>query len=121
MRYGFPCRREDIDRCYDLDQLKKWKSQFEQTFRQIEADYGDVDNVPDGLYRYVEANRLNLKQINFKIRKLTSDVTSVGALKCFHDVAKEMLPNEYYYIVEQAKIRLGKADADWDKLIKKPR
>lgn len=118
-KYEFPANRNDIDNCYDVEQLKRWQHGFEQTLNQIEADFGGVDNVPEKLYKYTTANKYNLQQIGFKIRKLNSPVSSVGALKCFHDTMKELMPNEYGIIVEQAKIRLGKRDFDWEELIRK--
>lgn len=75
--------------------------------------------MPENLYKYGLANKYNLKQILFKIRKLTGPVSSIGALKCFHDVVKELFPNEYGSLVIEAKKRLGKSEAHWDELIKK--
>ncbi len=119
-KYQFPATRTDIDNCYDVEQLKQWQHGFEQTLNQIEADFGGVDNVPEKLYKYAIANKYNLQQIGFKIRKLSSPVSGVGALKCFHDTAKELLPESVYDdIVNNSKIRLGKTDNDWDKLISK--
>ena len=116
--YKFPAEREDIESCCDVQQLKEWQHQFELSLGQMESDYGGIDNVPERLYKYAKANELNLKQIKFKIRKLTGPVTSAGALKAFHDTVKQCLPNEYGAMVERTKAVLGKADADWDELIK---
>ena len=85
----------------------------------MESDYGGIENVPERFYKYAKANELNLKQIKFKIRKLTGPVTSAGALKAFHDMAKSVMPrSEYDVLVVKTKMSLGKADADWDELIK---
>jgi hypothetical protein len=119
-KYEFPAKRNDIDNCYDVEQLKQWQHGFEQTLNQIEADFGGVENVPEKLYKYAIANKYNLQQIDFKIRKLNSPVSSVGALKCFHDTAKELLPEAVFEnIVNNAKIRLGKKDCGWEELISK--
>lgn len=119
-KYEFPAKRNDIDNCYDVEQLKQWQHGFEQTLNQIEADFGGVENVPEKLYKYAIANKYNLQQIDFKIRKLNSPVSSVGALKCFHDTAKELLPEAVFEnIVNNAKIRLGKKDCSWEELISK--
>ncbi len=118
-RYDFPATREDIDKCCDVQQLKEWQHQFELSLGQMETDYGGIENVPERLYKYAKANELNLKQIKFKIRKLTGPVTSAGALKAFHDMAKSVMPrSEYDVLVVKTKMSLGKADADWDELIK---
>lgn len=116
--YNFPCKREDIDKCCDVKQLKEWQHQFELSLGQMETDYGCIENVPEKIYKYAKANELNLKQIKFKIRKLTGPVTSAGALKAFHDVVKANLPNEYDVIVQLTKNNLGRPDDDWDELIK---
>jgi hypothetical protein len=116
--YNFPCKREDIDKCCDLKQLKEWQHQFELSLDQMESDYGGIENVPEKLYKYAKANELNLKQIKFKIRKLTGPVTSAGVLKAFHDEVKRTMPNEYGTICESVKMQLGKEDWDWDELIK---
>ena len=117
--YNFPCKREDIDKCCDLKQLKEWQHQFELSLGQMETDYGGIENVPERLYKYAKANELNLKQIKFKIRKLTGPVTSAGALKAFHDMAKSVMPrSEYEVLVAKTKLSLGKEDWDWDELIK---
>lgn len=119
-KYQFPAKRTDIESCYDVETLKQWQHLFEQTFYQMEADYGGVENVPEKLYKFAIANKNNLNEIKFKIRKLSGPVSSVGALKCFHDTAKELLPESVYDdIVNNSKIRLGKTDQDWDKLISK--
>lgn len=119
-KYKFPAKRNDIDNCYDVEQLKQWQHGFEQTLNQIEADFGGVENVPEKQYKYVIANKYNLQQIDFKIRKLNSPVSSVGALKCFHDTAKELLPEAVFgNIVNNAKIRLGKKECNWEELISK--
>lgn len=119
-KYEFPAKRNDIENCYDVEQLKQWQHGFEQTLNQIEADFGGVENVPEKLYKYAIANKYNLQQIDFKIRKLNSPVSSVGALKCFHDTAKELLPEAVFEnIVNNAKIRLGKKDCGWEELISK--
>lgn len=118
-RYDFPATREDIDKCCDVQQLKEWQHQFELSLGQMETDYGGIENVPERLYKYAKANELNLKQIKFKIRKLTGPVTSAGALKAFHDMAKSVMPrSEYEVLVAKTKLSLGKSDADWDELIK---
>lgn len=118
-RYDFPATREDIDKCCDVKQLKEWQHQFELSLGQMETDYGGIENVPERLYKYAKANELNLKQIKFKIRKLTGPVTSAGALKAFHDMAKSVMPrSEYEVLVAKTKLSLGKSDADWDELIK---
>lgn len=116
--YNFPCKREDIDQCCDVQQLKEWQHQFELSIGQMESDYGGIENVPEKLYRYAKANELNLKQIKFKIRKLTGPVTSAGALKAFHDTVKRLMPNEYGFLVTETKKSLGKEDWDWDEMIK---
>lgn len=117
--YKFPAEREDIESCCDVQQLKEWQHQFELSLGQMETDYGGIENVPERLYKYAKANELNLKQIKFKIRKLTGPVTSAGALKAFHDMAKSVMPrSEYDVLVAKTKLSLGKADADWDELIK---
>lgn len=119
-KYQFPATRTNIDNCYDVEQLKQWQHGFEQTLNQIEADFGGVENVPENLYKYVIANKYNLQQIGFKIRKLNSPVSGVGALKCFHDTAKELLPDTVYEnIVNNTKSRLGKKDCVWEELISK--
>lgn len=117
-QYSFPANRKDIDKCCDVKQLKEWQHQFELSLGQMESDYGGIENVPERLYKYAKANELNLNQIKFKIRKLTSPVTSVGALKAFHDTVKAALPNEYGEMVERTKERLGKQDCDWNELIR---
>lgn len=117
-RYDFPAKREEIDKCCDVKQLKEWEHKFELSLGQMESDYGGIENVPERLYKYAKANQLNLKQIKFRIRKLTGPVTSAGALKCFHDVVKELCPNEYTVFVEKAKELLGKTGEDWNDLIK---
>ena len=120
-KYTFPATKEEISNCYDLDMLNNWKHQFEQTFNQVESDWGGMDNLPERLFKYINANRLNLRQINFKIKKLSSPVSSVGALKCFHDTAKETLPDTLYEtIVGKTKMILGCVNKDWDDMIKKP-
>ena len=116
--YNFPAKREDIEACCDVKQLKEWQHQFEQSLNQMEADYGGIDNVPERLYKYAKANQLNLQQIKFRIRKLTGPVTSAGALKAFHDIVKQCLPNEYETLVEKTKLSIGKPEADWNDLIK---
>lgn len=117
--YKFPAEREDIESCCDVQQLKEWQHQFELSLGQMESDYGGIENVPERLYKYAKANELNLKQIKFKIRKLTGPVTSAGALKAFHDMAKSVMPrSEYEVLVAKTKLSLGKSDADWDELIK---
>ena len=116
--YNFPAKREDIESCCDVQQLKEWQHQFELSLGQMESDYGGIENVPERLYKYAKANQLNLKQIKFRIRKLTGPVTSAGALKCFHDVVKELCPNEYTVFVKKAKELLGKTGEDWNDLIK---
>ena len=117
--YKFPAEREDIESCCDVQQLKEWQHQFELSLGQMETDYGGIENVPERLYKYAKANELNLKQIKFKIRKLTGPVTSAGVLKAFHDMAKSVMPSsEYEVLVAKTKLSLGKADADWDELIK---
>ncbi len=118
-RYDFPAKREEIDACCDVKQLKDWEHQFELCLQQMESDFGGIENVPERLLKYARANQMNLKQIKFKIRKLTGPVNSAGALKAFHDTVKELLPNEYGYIVEHAKVRLGRKHEDWDELIKR--
>lgn len=118
-KYKFPANRNEIDNSYDVEQLKQWQHGFEQTLNQIESDFGGVENVPEKLYKYAIANKYNLQQINFKIRKLTGPVSSVGALKCFHDTAKELLTDAVFEnIVNNTKLRLGKTDHDWEELIK---
>lgn len=117
-QYNFPAKREDIEACCDVKQLKEWQQQFEQSLNQMESDYGGIENVPEKLYKYAKANQHNLHQIKFKIRKLTGPVTSAGALKAFHDMVKQLLPNEYGHIVSETKKTLGKEDWDWDELIK---
>ena len=117
--YNFPATREDIEKCYNANQLKEWQHQFELSLGQMESDYGGIENVPERFYKYAKANELNLKQIKFKIRKLTGPVTSAGALKAFHDMAKSVMPrSEYEVLVAKTKLSLGKSDADWDELIK---
>ena len=118
-RYDFPAKREEIDACCDVKQLKDWEHQFELCLQQMESDFGGIENVPERLFKYARANQMNLKQIKFKIRKLTGPVTSAGALKAFHDMAKSVMPrSEYEVLVVKTKMSLGKADADWDELIK---
>lgn len=118
-RYDFPATREDIDKCCDVKQLKEWQHQFELSLGQMESDYGGIENVSERLYKYAKANQHNLHQIKFRIRKLTGPVTSAGALKAFHDMAKSVMPrSEYDVLVVKTKMSLGKADADWDELIK---
>lgn len=119
-KYEFPAKRNDIDNCYDVEQLKRWQHGFEQTLNQIESDFGGVENVPEKLYKYTIANKYNLQQIGFKIRKLNSPVSSVGALKCFHDTAKELLSEAVFEnIVNNTRTRLGKQDCGWEELISK--
>ena len=117
-RYDFPAKREDIDKCNDATQLREWEHQFELTLGQMESDFGSIENVPEKLFKYARANQMNLKQIKFRIRKLTGPVTSAGALKAFHDIVRQYLPNEYDALVQQTKTLLGRTDADWDELIK---
>ena len=117
-RYDFPAKREDIENCFDVQQLKEWQHQFELCLQQMETDWGGIESVPEKLYKYAKANEKNLAQIKFKIRKLTGPVTSAGALKAFHDTVKQFLPNEYGAIVERTKASLGRPDDDWDELIK---
>lgn len=115
--YNFPCKREDIDKCCDVQQLKEWQHQFELSLCQMESDYGGIENVPEKLYKYAKANELNLKQIKFKIRKLTGPITSAGVLKCFHDVVRELDPEYHASVTEEVKKRICKEDEDWDELI----
>ncbi len=84
----------------------------------MDSDFGGIENVPEYMYRYAKANECNLKTIRYKLHKLTSKVTSAGALKAFHDTVKQCMPNEYGYLVEQTKKSLGKEDYDWDEMIK---
>lgn len=117
--YTFPARREEIECCNDVNQLKEWKQHFELTLGQMETDFGGLENVPEKLYKYAKANENNLKQIKFRINKLTGPVTSAGALKAFHDTVKQFLPrSEYEAIVERTKAVLGKTDEDWEEIIK---
>lgn len=116
--YSFPAKRDDIDKCNDVNQLRKWEHQFELTIGQMESDFGSIENVPEKLFKYARANQMNLKQIKFKIRKLTGPVTSAGALKAFHDIVRQCLPNEYEALVNQTKSFLGRPDDDWNELIK---
>lgn len=116
--YQFPARREEIAACNDVNQLKAWENEFQSVLTQMDSDFGGIENVPEYLYKYAKANELNLKQIKFKIRKLTGPVTSAGALKAFHDEVKRTMPNEYGTICESVKMQLGKEDWDWDELIK---
>ena len=55
---------------------------------------------------------------HYKLHKLTSNVTSAGALKAFHDEVKRLMPNEYGYLVAETKKSLGKEGWDWDEMIK---
>lgn len=116
--YDFPAKREDIDACFDLQQLREWQHRFEQTLNQMESDYGGIENVPERLYKYAKANQLNLKQINYRINKITGPITSAGALKVFHDTVKAVLPNEYNALVQRTKDILGRPDDDWNEMIK---
>lgn len=116
--YQFPARREEIAACNDVTQLKEWENEFQSVLTQMDSDFGGIENVPEYLSKYAKANELNLKQIKFKIRKLTGPVTSAGVLKAFHDEVKRTMPNEYGTICESVKMQLGKEDWDWDELIK---
>lgn len=116
--YQFPARREDIAACNDVTTLKEWQNEFESVFSKMDSDFGGIENVPEYLYKYTRANECNLKTIRYKLHKLTSKVTSAGALKAFHDEVKRLMPNEYGYLVEQTKKSLGKEDSDWDEMIK---
>ena len=116
--YQFPARREDIAACNDVTQLKEWENDFQAVFNKMDSDFGGIENVPEYLYKYAKANECNLKTIRYKLHKLTSNVTSAGALKAFHDTVKQCMPNEYGFLVEQTKKSLGKEGWDWDELIK---
>lgn len=116
--YQFPARREDIAACNDVNQLKEWEKEFDLQLGKMESDYGGIENVPEYLYKYAKANEANFKTIRYKLHKLTSNVTSAGALKAFHDTVKQCMKNEYGFLVEQTKKSLGKEGWDWDELIK---
>jgi hypothetical protein len=116
--YQFPARREEIAACNDATQLKEWQNEFERIFAMMDYDYCGIENVPEYMSGFVHSNECNLKTIRYKLHKLTSKVTSAGALKAFHDEVKRLMPNEYGYLVEQTKKSLGKEDYDWDELIK---
>ena len=117
--YKFPVRKEDIEGCNSVETLRQWKHEFEMTLTQIETDFGgSIDNAPEKIQKYYNANRLNLKQINFRIAQLTKPVSPVGALKRFHDKVKELFPSEYSHIVEVTKASLGQPGGDWEDMIK---
>jgi hypothetical protein len=116
--YQFPARREDIAACNDVTQLKEWENDFQSVLTQMDSDFGGIENVPEYMYRYAKANECNLKTIRYKLHKLTSKVTSAGALKAFHDTVKQCMPNEYGFLVAETKKSLGKEGWDWDELIK---
>lgn len=116
--YQFPARREEIAACNDVTQLKEWENEFQSVLTQMDSDFGGIENVPEYMYRYAKANECNLKTIRYKLHKLTSKVTSAGALKAFHDTVKQCMPNEYGIIVDKTLISLGKEGWDWDELIK---
>ena len=116
--YQFPARREEIAACNDVTQLKEWENDFQSVLTQMDSDFGGIENVPEYMYRYAKANECNLKTIRYKLHKLTSKVTSAGALKAFHDEVKRLMPNEYGFLVAETKKSLGKEDSDWGELIK---
>ena len=116
--YQFPARREEIASCNDVTQLKEWENDFQSVLTQMDSDFGGIENVPEYLYKYAKANECNLKTIRYKLHKLTSKVTSAGALKAFHDEVKRLMPNEYGFLVAETKKSLGKEDSDWGELIK---
>ena len=116
--YQFPARREDIAACNDVTQLKEWENEFQSVLTQMDSDFGGIENVPEYMCRYAKANECNLKTIRYKLHKLTSKVTSAGALKAFHDEVKRLMPNEYGFLVAETKKSLGKEDSDWGELIK---
>jgi hypothetical protein len=116
--YQFPVRREEIAACNDVNTLKEWENEFQSVLTQMDSDFGGIENVPEYLYKYAKANECNLKTIRYKLHKLTSKVTSAGALKAFHDEVKRLMPNEYGIIVDKTLISLGKEGWDWNELIK---
>ena len=116
--YQFPVRREEIAACNDVTQLKEWENDFQSVLTQMDSDFGGIKNVPEYMCRYAKANECNLKTIRYKLHKLTSKVTSAGALKAFHDEVKRLMPNEYGFLVAETKKSLGKEDSDWGELIK---
>ena len=116
--YQFPARREEIADCNDVTRLKEWENEFQSVLTQMDSDFGGIENVPEYMYRYAKANECNLKTIRYKLHKLTSKVTSAGALKAFHDEVKRLMPNEYGFLVAETKKSLGKEDYDWGELIK---
>ena len=117
--YKFPARKEEIDVCCDLEQLRQWKHEFEMTLAQMESEFGgNIDNAPEKIWKYAKANRLNLENINRRIDRIMKPVSSAAALKRFHDKVKELFPSEYDHIVDATKVSLGQPDADWQELIK---
>lgn len=117
-RYDFPARKEEIDGCPDIEQLRKWKHQFELTLTQMAVDFGGIENAPEKIQKYYNANKLNLRQIDFRIAQLSKPVSSVACLKRFHDKVRELFPSEYAHIVELTKASLGCPDGNWEEMIK---
>lgn len=117
-KYEFPATRKDIEHCCDVAVLHEWEERFITVLTQMDSDFGGIENVPEKMKLFAHANQCNLQQIKYRIHRLNSPVTSAGALKCFHDVVKELLPNEYEHLTEEARIRLGRAGTPWEELIR---
>lgn len=118
-RYEFPATVDEIRKCEDLATLMEWDRRFDLILNQIEDDFGGFANLTEGMSKFVNINLINHKKIKYRIKTMTSDVTPEAALKCFHDVVRDMMPEEYEVIVQHAKARLGKTRSVWEELIAK--
>lgn len=117
-KYTFPCKREDIEKCCDINQFKEWKKEFETQFLQVDVDYGSIENAPEKLRGFLQANLYNLQNIDRRITQISKPVSSAAALKRFHDKVRELLPDQYSSIVKATLLSLGREDADWNETIK---
>lgn len=117
-KYKFPCKKDDIEKCCDIDKLLEYKQAFELCFMQIDADFGGEENIPESLKNFFNANKLNLKNIERKISRMQKPLTSAAALKRFHDKTREMCPEDYDNIVRETMLSLGRKNGNWLKIIR---
>lgn len=126
--FTFPCKREDIDKCNDIEQLMEWDKQFDSELAKAEFSFGEgfVGANPK-LQGFLFANEKNQKAIKNKLSFLNRPVSPIRALRMFHDVVKSFdnitiqsngeNVNFYEYAVNMALDKLNRKGHDFAKMI----